>query len=143
MAVGGAILRISQTVLRAIQLCCAIVACGVFAYFIAVLANRDETSANYIRAVAGMSGAAIIYTAFAVLLTLCFAGVAFLGYIAIILDICFVGCFAAIAYYSRGGARSCSGNVDTPIGAGSSDSTRLRRACQLETAVFAVSIVAV
>lgn len=142
MAIGGAILRISQTVLRAIQLCCAIVACGVFAYFIAVLSSRDETSANYIRAVAGMSGAAIIYTASAVLLTLCFAGVAFLGYIAIVLDICFAGCFAAIAYYSRGGARSCSGLIDTPIGDGSSNSARLRRACQLQTAVFAVSIVA-
>lgn len=143
MAIGGALLRISQTVLRAIQLCCAIVACGIFAYFIAVLASRDQTSANYIRAVAGMSGAAIIYTAFAVLLTLCFAGVAFLGYIAIVLDICFAGCFAAIAYYSRGGARSCSGIVNTPIGVGSSNSNSLGRACRLQTAVFAVSIVAI
>jgi hypothetical protein len=157
MAVGGAILRVIQTLLRSIQLCCAIVACGVFAYYLAVLADHNIPIDTYVRAVTGMSGAAIIYTAFAVLLTLCFAGVAFLAYIAIFLDICFIGCFAAIAYFSRGGAGSCAGDVSTPIGSGPADSavedsfgggssstTRpsLRRACQLETAVFAVSIVA-
>ena len=163
MALGGAMLRILQTLLRAIQLCCAIVACGIFAYYLAILADHDLPIATYIRAVAGMSGAAIIYTAFAVIFTLCLAGVAFLGFIAIVLDICFAGCFAAIAYYSRGGAKGCSGNVDTPLGSGPSDSAAsgfgangfgfgsgnnatyrpsLRRACQLEAAVFAVSIVA-
>ncbi|ERF68284.1 hypothetical protein EPUS_02740 [Endocarpon pusillum Z07020] len=146
MAIGGALLRISQTLIRALQLCCAIVACGVFAYFLAILAQRDLPVATYVRAVTGMSGAAIIYTAFAVLLTLCFAGVAFLGYLAIFLDICFIGCFAAIAYFSRGGARGCSANVDTPLGNGPSDSgasPRLGTACRLNTAVFAVSIFAI
>lgn len=151
MAVGGAILRILQTLVRALQLCCAILVCGVFAYFLAVLARHDLPIATYVRAVTGMSGAAIIYTAFAVLLTLCFAGVAFLGYLAILLDICFVGCFAAIAYYSRGGAGSCSGTVNTPVGSGPARSTApgsgpdgpsLRRSCKLNTAVFAVSLVA-
>jgi hypothetical protein len=163
MAVGGAFLRIVQTLLRAIQLCCAIVACGIFAYFLAILADHKFPIATYVRAVTGMSGAAIIYTAFAVLLTLCFAGVAFLSFIAVVLDILFAGCFAAIAYYTRGGAGSCSGNVNTPLGSGPSDSQAqgygsngfgtgsgknatyrpsLRRACKLETAVFAVSIVA-
>lgn len=139
-------LRISQTLLRALQLCCAIVVCGVFAYFLAILARRDLPVATYIRAVTGMSGAAIIYTAFAVLLTLCFAGVAFLGYIAIFLDVCFIGCFAAIAYFSRGGSRSCSANVYTPLGDGPSDtgaSPSLGTACRLNTAVFAVSIFAI
>jgi hypothetical protein len=163
MALGGAALRITQTLLRAIQLCCAVVVCGVFAYFLAILADHKLPIATYVRAVTGMSGAAIIYTAFAVLLTLCFAGAAFLGFIAIVLDICFAGCFAAIAYYSRDGAGSCSGNVKTPIGNGPSDSKAagygengfglgkgnnatykpsLSRACKLNTAVFAVSIVA-
>ena len=93
-----------------------------------------------------MSGAAIIYTAFAVLLTLCFAGVAFLGYIAIVLDICFVGCFAAIAYFTRRGTRGCSGVVDTPLGRGPANTdvngSSLSRACNLQTTVFAVSIIA-
>jgi hypothetical protein len=146
MALTGAALRISQTLLRALQLCCALVACGIFAYYLAALARSDSTVATYIQAVTGMSGAAIIYTAFAVLLTLCFAGVAFLGYIAIVLDICFAGCFAAIAYFSRGGAGSCSGVVNTPLGTGPADSevngSSLSRACTLQTAVFAVSIVA-
>lgn len=163
MAIGGAMLRISQTLLRVIQLCCAIVVCGVFAYYLAILSDHKLPIATYIRAVTGMSGAAIIYTAFAVLLTICFAGVAFLGFIAIVLDILFAGAFAAIAYYTRGGARSCSGNVNTPLGSGPSNSgadgygdngfgfgsrnnstyrPSLRRACQLETAVFAVSILA-
>jgi hypothetical protein len=163
MAVGGAFLRIFQTILRFIQLCCAVVACGVFAYFLAILADHNLPVATYIRAVTGMSGAAIFYTAFAVVLTLCLAGVAFLSFIAIVLDICFAGCFAAIAYFSRGGAGSCSGNVNTPLGSGPSNSAAqgygadgfgfgsgnnatykpsLRRACTLETAVFAVSIIA-
>jgi hypothetical protein len=163
MAVGGAMLRITQTLLRAIQLSCAIIVCGIFAYFIAILADHELPIATYIRAVLGMSGAAIFYTACAVILTLCFAGVAVLGFIAVVLDICFIGCFAAIAYYSRGGARSCSGTVNTPLGSGPSNSQAtgygedgfgfgrnsnatyrpsLRRACQLESAVFAVSILA-
>lgn len=156
-------LRITQTLLRAIQLCCAVVVCGIFAYYLAILADHNLPIATYIRAVTGMSGAAIFYTACAVLLTLCFAGVAVLGFIAIVLDICFAGCFAAIAYFSRGGAGSCSGIVNTPLGSGPSDSEAsgygadgfgfgsgnnatyrpsLGRACKLETAVFAVSIVA-
>jgi hypothetical protein len=163
MAVGGAMLRITQTLLRALQLCCAIIVCGIFAYFIAILADHNLPIATYIRAVLGISGAAIFYTASAVILTLCFAGVAVLGFIAVVLDICFIGSFAAIAYYTRGGARSCSGTVDTPLGSGPSNSQAsgygsdgfgfgqnnnatyrpsLRRACQLESAVFAVSIIA-
>ena len=138
-------LRISQTLLRALQLCCAILVCGIFAYFLAILARRDLPVGAYVRAVTGMSGAAIIYTASAVLLTLCFAGVAVLGYIAIFLDICFIGCFAAVAYFSRGGTEGCSLVVYTPLGNGpsdSGDSPSLGTACRLNTAVFAVSIVA-
>lgn len=151
MAVRGTILRLLQTLIRALQLCCAILVCGVFAYFLAILARHDLPIATYIRAVTGMSGAAIIYTAFAVLFTLCLAGVAFLGYLAILLDICFIGCFAAIAYFTRGGAGSCSGTVDTPVGSGPADSTApgsgqdgpsLSRSCKLNTAAFAVSLVA-
>lgn len=163
MALGGALLRVVQTLLRVIQLCCAIVACGVFAYYLAVLNDHNLPIATYVRAVTGMSGAAIVYLAFAVVLTLCLAGVAFLGFIAIVLDIAFAGCFVAIAYFSRGGAGSCTGEVRTPLGNGPSDSDAegygkdgfgfgnggnatyrpsLYRACKLETAVFAVSILA-
>lgn len=163
MALGGALLRVLQIILRVIQLCCAIVACGVFAYYLAILADHDLPIATYIRAVAGMSGAAIIYTAIAVVLTIFLAGFAFFGFIAIVLDICFIGCFAAIAYFTREGAGSCDGFVNTPLGSGPSNSNAagygddgfgfgnnnnatyrpsLRRACQLETAVFAVSILA-
>jgi hypothetical protein len=162
MALGGAILRVLQTIVRLLQLCCAIIACGVFAYFLAVLNDHGLPIATYVRAVTGIAGAAIIYLAFAVVLTLCLAGVVFLGYLAILLDIAFIGGFAAIAYYSRGGT-SCSGDVRTPLGNGPSDSQSagygkdgfgfgsggnatyrpsLGRACNLNAAVFAVSILA-
>lgn len=162
MAFGGAVLRISQTLLRAIQLCASILVLGVFSYFLARLSNNDLPIATWIKAVEGMSGAAVLYGIFAVLLTLFLGGIAIFAFIAIVLDLCFVGCFAAIAYYNRGGANSCSGNVNTPLGDGPADrnspsygqnrfgfgntgnadyAPNLHLACQLETAVFAVAIV--
>ncbi len=89
------------------------------------------------RAVEGMAGAAVIYTAFAVILTCFLGGVTFFAFLALLLDLAFMGCFIAIAVLTRGGARSCSGrNVPSPIETGNS------KACKLETTVFAVAIIA-
>jgi len=163
MALGGAVLRISQTILRSIQLLCGIVALGIFSYFLAVLSDHKLPIHNWVRAVEGMSGASVLYLLFAVLLTIFLGGVTFFAFLALVLDICFIGCYAAIAWFNRGGAGTCSGNVTTVLGSGPSDSSapghgsngfgvggrsqnatyapNLRRACRLETAVFAVAII--
>lgn len=116
------------------------------------------------RAVEGLAGVATLYTIFAVCLTCCLGGISFLAFLAIVLDICFVGCMIAIAVMTRDGASSCTGNVNTPLGNGPADSSTggfgqggfgtnggegenvtysvtLGTACQLNTAVFAVSII--
>jgi hypothetical protein len=95
-----------------------------------------------------MSGAAVLYTIFGVILTLCLGGIAFFGFLGVVLDILFAGAFAAIAYYTRHGANSCSGIVNTPIGRGPSNAEApgagdYGYACSLNTACFAVSILAI
>lgn len=150
-ALGGAFLRISQTLIRILQLLCAIVVLGIFSYFLAALADHHLHIATWIKAVEGMSGAAVLYLLFAVVFTLCLGGITFFAFIAVILDICFIGVFVAIAYYNRHGANSCSGNVNTVFGSGRSGANdalgnsryvpNLHTACRLETAVFAVSII--
>jgi len=164
MSFGGAFLRFGGVGIRALQFCCAAIALGIFSYFLSVLADHDLPIANKWRAVEGMTGAATLYTIFGIILTLCLGGVAVFGFIAIILDICFVGCFAAVAYFTRHGAGSCSGFVRTPLGSGQSNSKtagygsngfgfgnnenvtylpNLHTACRLNTAVFAVSIISI
>jgi hypothetical protein len=162
MALGGAALRITQAALRVIQLLCGVVALAIFSYFLAVLSDHKLPIHTWIRAVEGMSGASVLYLLFAILLTIFLGGKILIGFILVVLDLCFVGCYAAVAYYTRGGAGSCQGNVDTVLGSGPSDSSapgygangfgfggnhnvtyapNLGRACKLETVVFAVAII--
>ena len=82
-----------------------------------------------------MSGAAVIYTAFAVFLTFFIGGITFFAILAVVLDLCFCGCMIAIAVLTRGGADSCGSVNDSPLGPGR------RNSCQLERVVFAVSII--
>jgi hypothetical protein len=145
MALGGAFLRFGQTGLRIIQFCCAAIVLGVYSYFLAVLSRHDMTIPTWEKAVEGMSGAATLYTIFGVLFTLCFGGIKVLAFIAIFLDICFAGCFAVIAYYTRHGASRCRGLVNTPLGNGLATEAAPGAGdwgyvCSLNTACFAVSI---
>jgi hypothetical protein len=153
MAFGSAVLRITQTALRVIQLLCAVVSLAIFSYFLAVLSGHKLPVDTWVRAVEGMSGASVLYLLFAVLFTLFLGGITFFAFIAVVLDICFIGCYAAIAWFNRGGAGSCTGNVNTVLGSGLSNGfgfgsnqsvtyePNLRQACRLETAVFAVAII--
>lgn len=162
MAIGGLFLRLGGIVLRGLEFCASAVALGIFSYFLAVLADNNLVIARWKQAVEGMSGAAVLYTIFGLVFTLCLGGNAFFGFLAIVLDICFAGCFIAIAILTRHGAGSCSGYVRTPLGDGQADSgstgygangfgfgdnqnatyfPNLHTACRLNTAVFAVSII--
>lgn len=157
MALGGGIaLRSLSFFLRFIEFCCAAIIIGIFSYYLATLHNHDLPIATYIRAVEGISGAAVLYTIFALLLVCCLGGIAFLGFIAMLLDLAFCGAFIYVAYATRGGASSCKGNVNTPFGSGNANTNNsvqqgsggfthlpsLKTACRLETATFAVAIVA-
>lgn len=145
MALGGAFLRFGATGLRLLEFACAAIALGIFSYFLAVLANHDLVIPTWEKAVEGMAGAAVLYTIFGVIFTLCLGGIAVFGFLAVFLDICFAGCFAAIAYYTRHGANSCTGIVNTPLGSAPSNESapgagHYGYVCSLNTAVFAVSI---
>lgn len=157
MAFGGAFLKAVQTILYALEFCCAAIILGIYSYFLATLADRDLTIYTWAKAVEGMSGAAVLYTIFAVLLTCCLGGKSFFALIAILLDLAFCGAFIAMAVLTRDGANRCSGYVKTPLGNGQSNDKQgfdsasgeqqytyavsLGTACRLNTACFAVAIV--
>ena len=151
MALGGALLRFGQTGLRIVELLAAIVALAIFSYFLAVLSDHHIHIATWLRAVEGISGAAVLYLLFAVILTLFLGGIAFFAFIAVLLDIAFVGAFIYVAWETRHGANSCSGYVRTPLGNGLAKAPtpygntdwlpNLHQACQLNTATFAVAII--
>lgn len=157
MARGGGIFwKGISLFLRLIELLCAITILAIFSYFLATLHNHSLPIATYIRAVEGISGAAVLYTIFALLLVCCLGGIVFLSAIAMLLDLAFTGAFIYVAYATRGGAGSCNGDVNTPFGSGNTYTNNrvtggesgittlpsLYTACKLETATFAVAIVA-
>ncbi|KAK3080885.1 hypothetical protein LTS18_012234 [Coniosporium uncinatum] len=161
---AGAALRIGQTILYALEFCCAGIILGIFSYFLSVLADRNVSIPTWEKAVEGLSGAAVIYLIFAVILTCFLGGIAFFAFLGIVLDVLFCGAMIAIAVMTRHGANSCSGNVNTPLGTGQSNSNTLGGyggngfgtganqnltyaaslgfACRLNTVAFAVSIIA-
>jgi len=157
MAISGAILKLLQTFLYAIEFGCAAIILAIYSYFLSVLADRNIGIPTWEKAVEGISGAAVLYLIFAVLLTCFLGGKTFFAFLAIVLDILFCGAFIAIAVLTRDGARSCSGNnVHTPLGNGQSSaksgygagrnrnttfSVSLGTACRLNKAAFAVSII--
>lgn len=127
-------------------------------YFLSVLADRDLVIARNWKAVEGLSGVAVVYLIFAVVLTCCLGGISFFAFLALVLDVAFCGAMIAIAILTRDGAHSCSGVVVTPIGTGYdydkqgfdkgngnnviTYAVTLGTACRLNKAAFAVSIIA-
>jgi hypothetical protein len=156
-------LKVLQTGLRVIQLLASVACLAIFSYFLAVLSDHNLPIANWIRAVEGISGAAVLYGIFAVLLTSFLGGVPFFAFLAMVLDVCFIGGFVAIAVLTRNGASSCTGFVKTPLGNGNADNNQaqaygdngfgfgkdqavtylpnLYRSCKLETAVFSIACI--
>lgn len=146
-------LKVLQWFNRCVQFCCAVIVLALFSYFLAAMTNHDIYIENWIRAVEGISGAAVLYTVLCLLLLCCVAGHPFSSSLAIFLDICFIGGFIFIAASNRMG--SCRAHVDTVFGSGNADTNvldggnggftalpSLMQACQMQTAVLAVSVVA-
>lgn len=152
---SGLGLKFLQWFIRGIQFGCAAVVLGIFSYFLATLHNHSFNIPTWTKAIEGISGAAVLYTIAGLLLLCCLAGHPFTSFIAIFLDVCFIGAFIYVAIANRAGANSCQGSVNTPFGTGSANNqitsatdgfTNLptyRQACKLETASFAVAIIAV
>lgn len=154
-AASGIALRATQFFVRTIQFCCAAIVLALFSYFLATLSNHSLPIATWVRAVEGISGAAVLYTILALLMVCCVPGHPFPAFVMMVLDVLFIGGFIYIASANRAGASSCNGQVDTVFGTGDADTNvvdngqggftvlpSLRQACQMETACLAVSIVA-
>ena len=159
MAGAGIALRGASSFIRLLQLLSAALILGIFSYFLAVLSKHHLHIITWSKAVEGIAGAGVIYAAIAIIFTCLFGGLSFFTAIALFFDICFIGGFVAIAILTRAGAKSCNGNVSTPIGSGNAKTGQsssgghfglssgtytpnLSRACKLEKAVFAVAIAA-
>ncbi|KAH7399076.1 hypothetical protein DE146DRAFT_656471 [Phaeosphaeria sp. MPI-PUGE-AT-0046c] len=156
MAIGGAVLRFVSTFLYALEFCCAGIILGVYSYFLSVQADRDITIPRWQQAVEGLSGAVVLYTIFAVLLTCFLGGKTMFAMLGMIFNLLCCGAMIAIAVMTRDGASSCSGYVQTPLGDGDENSKEgfgsndqgnqytysasLGSICKLNTACFAVAI---
>ena len=157
MAIGGAVLRIGTTLIYTLAFCCAGLILGIYSYFLAVQADRNVSIPVWQQAVTGMAGGVVLYTIFAVLLTCFLGGKKIFALLGLILDLACAGAMIAIAVLTRDGASSCTGNVETPLGNGSSDSKEgfgsdgqgnqvtysasLGSICRLNTVCFAVAII--
>ena len=154
-ASSGFALKFLQWFLRGVQFCCAALVLAVYSYFLATLRNHNLPIGTWVRAVEGIAGVGVLYTAVGLLLLCCLAGHPFTSFIAIVLDVCFIGAFIYVAVQNRGGASSCQGKVTTPYGTGDANTDvsdsgdggftvlpNQHQACQLETACLAVSVVA-
>ncbi|KAL7625037.1 hypothetical protein AAE478_004251 [Parahypoxylon ruwenzoriense] len=148
-AKAGFALKLLQWFIRGVQFCCSALVLALFSYFLAVLTNRGLPIPTWARAVEGISGIGVLYTILGLLLLCCLAGHPFTSFIAIVLDVCFIGSYIYVAVSNRAGASSCTGEVDTLFGTGQASDLindqhpTYRQVCQMETACLAVSIVAV
>lgn len=149
---GGLALKGVSWILRGIEFCCAAIILGIFSWFLYELKHHGLFIATYIRAVEGISGAAVLYTLLALLLVCFIGGIAIFSIIGLLLDLAFCGAFIYLAYATRHGASSCSGFVRTPLGNGTVGQLvvaapkngllpSLKSSCKLQTACFAVAIV--
>lgn len=152
MAGGGLALKGASSFIRALQFLCSAFILGIFSYFLARefvpfwsnklpnwldldLHRNNQGIPKWEKAVEGISGAAVIYTAFAVIFTCFLGGVTFFSALGILLDLLFLGGFIAIAILGRGGLRSCRGSPNSIFGQG------YRKACKLEKGVFVVAVI--
>jgi len=144
-------LRLTTTFFYVLIFCCAAIILGLYSYFLATTASHDVRGPNWVRAVEGISGAAVLYTIFAIFLTCFLGGKPFFAFLGIALDVLFGGAFVAIAILTRHGVGSCKGNVRTPLGNGDAASHRgwggavftpsLRTVCRMNKVCFAVAII--
>jgi hypothetical protein len=160
---GGAALKLFQTFNYVLCFACGAIILGFYSYFLSVLADRNIHIPTWEKAVEGISGAGVLYTIFAVVLTCFLGGMRFFAFLAIFLDVLLCAGFVAIAVMTRHGTENCSGNnLNTPLGSGASNSkngfgtdgfgeggsgsnvtysVKLGTACRYNKVCFAVAII--
>lgn len=152
---SGLALKILQWFIRGVQFCCTALVLGLTSYFLAAMADHHIRIPINLRAVEGISGGGVLYTIVGLLLLCCLAGLAFTSFIAIFLDVCFIGAFIYVATVYKNGTSTCKGpNVHTVFGTGNAGADvssahhgsvplpKYKTACRMESAMLAVSIVA-
>ncbi len=151
---AGVALKGLQWFVRGVQFCCAGLVLAIYSYFLVALHNHGLGDTTWIRAVEGISGAATLYAAFGLLLLCCLAGLPLTAFLAMVLDVAFAAAFVYVATANRAGASACAGTVDTAFGTGDANAAvadgnggftslpSFGTACRLQSACFAVSIVA-
>lgn len=151
-AKAGIALKSLQWFNRGILFLCSGLILGIFSYFLATSASNGVNVPMWVRAVEGISGFATLYSALALLLLCCLAGRKFVAFIAMVLDVAFVGAFIYVAVQNRAGAGSCENGVgDTPFGSSTDSNAVVTEAggptfftvCKLQSACLAVSVVAI
>lgn len=152
---AGFALKVVQWFNRGVQFCCAGLVLSLTSYFLAAMSSHDIPIPTNLRATEGIAGVAVLYTALGILLVCCLAGFTLTSFLAILLDLAFVGAFIYVATVYRDGASACSGtDVQSVFGSGdattkvtsSSDGgvplPTYQTACKMESAMLAVAIVA-
>jgi len=141
-------LKFLQWFIRGVQFCCSALVLALFSFYLAIGKRNNQTVPTWVRAVEGISGIGVVYTLIGLLLLCCLAGHPFASFVAIVLDVAFVGAFIYVAQANRDGASACTGTVQTPFGSGDAGTNldglpSFSQICKIQTAVLAVSIVAV
>ncbi|KAK5658504.1 hypothetical protein OQA88_1896 [Cercophora sp. LCS_1] len=114
--------------IRAIQFLCAAIVLALFSYFLATLSNHGLPTANWIRAVEGISGIAVLYTLLCILSLCCLSATGVHPATSLLtmgLDVAFAAAFIYVAAANKTGSGSCRGEVDTPFGTGDADTGKV------------------
>lgn len=152
---AGFALKLVQWFNRGVQFACAGLILALNSYFLAAMSNHNMTIPTNLRAVEGISGVGVLYTALGILLVCCLAGFTLTSFIAMVLDVAFVGAFIYVATVFKDGTSTCGGtDLNTVFGTGSSSDKvtstddggvplpTYGTACRMESAQLAVAIVA-
>ncbi|KUI56816.1 hypothetical protein VP1G_04129 [Cytospora mali] len=149
-------LKVLQWFNRGVQFGCTALVLALTSYFLATMSDHHIKIPVDLRAVEGISGIGVVYTALGLLLLCCLAGFAFTSFLAIVLDVAFIGAFIYVATVYKSGASTCTGtSVHTVFGTGNASADvssvkdgkvplpTYKTACRMESACLAVSIVAI
>jgi len=148
-------LKLFQTLIYILAFCSATVIFGLYVYFVALENHHDDPVRSKHKAIVGISGAAMLYSLCGVLFTCCLGGMSFFAFLAVLLDLAFVGGFIANLVMTSLHLTIDSCNADqlrTPLGDGARLDQQMgtshgayaptfSRACKLNKASFAVSII--
>lgn len=148
---SGTALKGLHLFLRGVQLLCATLILALFAYFLATISSHGLPTPDWVPAVLGISGVALVYAALSGA-AVCYIGAArhpFTSLLTLVLDAAFTGAFIYIAAANKAGSGSCTGTtIDTPFGTGDAAKTpadglpTFRQACQMQSACLAAAVAA-